>query len=459
MGKVYSSQNGVMRGRIGNTIYRKGQNATVASQYQPQVANPKTLGQSVQRAVFATVSQALAAMRSIVNHSHYGVNGRRQNEQRFVEQNIAQLRGLVIGNVQGSVPFEGVLNLKGAKGIQPAPYIISEGTLAFPRVDELTASAAKLPLSSELDLIDTIINQQDYENALGVLGLRAGEQISFIGIYDTATITAQFEGSDGVVQNFGQVIYASRVTFVEQLPEDFDGDLVKQVSGQIYKWNPQIIARSEGEMRVTITGQDFRHLVLGDGRQGNDDTLSCAAIVRSTRDLNGRYNYSNSQMVARPTSGTSFPRAINYVESYMDGATVELGARPFLNNPLQAVVGMATEGEVIRVNATIGGVALPSVLTADAAAEFSVPLPSTPTELYVNVRAGEHDIKSVNIVGKGADDVIASYVSEGQTVNVLTANSPAWYSSGAFDVSMLAAMTCIIMGGSGKLADGTEFTF
>lgn len=341
MGKVYSSQNGVMRGRIGNTIYRKGQNATVASQYQPQVANPKTLGQSAQRAVFATVSQALAAMRSIVNHSHYGVNGSRQNEQRFVEQNIAQLRGLVVGNIQGNVPYDGVLNLKGAKGIQPAPYIISEGTLAFPRVDEVTPSSAKLPISSELDLIDTILNQQDFENALGVLGLHAGEQLSFIGVYDTATIAAQFEGSDGVVQNFGQVVYASRITFVEQLPADFDGDLVKQVSGQIYQWNPQVIARSEGEMRITINGTDFRHLVLGDGRQGNDDTLSCAAIVRSARDLNGRYNYSNAQMMARPTSGTSFPRAINYVESYMAGATVELGERPFLNNPLQAVTAVS----------------------------------------------------------------------------------------------------------------------
>lgn len=458
MGKIYSSQNGVMRGRIGNTIYRKGQNATVASQYQPQVANPKTLGQSVQRAVFATVSQALAAMRSIVNHSHYGVSGSRQNEQRFVEQNIAQLRGLVIGNVQGSVPFEGVLNLKGAKGIQPAPYVISEGTLAFPRVDALTASAAKLPLSSDLDLIDTIINQQDYENALGVLGLRTGEQLSFVGIYDTATITAQFEGSDGVVQNFGQVVYASRVTFVEQLPEDFDGDLVKQISGQIYQWNPQIVARSEGEMRITIDGQDFRHLVLGDGRQGNDDTLSCAAIVRSARDINGRYNYSNAQMMARPTSGTSFPRAINYVESYMAGATVELGARPFLNNPLQAVISAPAESTLVA-EATLGGVELPEVIAAEGNATLAVTVPSRPATLKLKVRADGRDLESVDIASVGAGDTLVSYVSEGQTLIVLRAYGLVSYQDGVFTLDLQGVRSCNVLGGFGTLPDGTQFTF
>lgn len=457
MGKIYSSQNGVMRGRIGNTIYRKGQNATVASQYQPQVANPKTLGQSVQRAVFATVSQALAAMRSIVNHSHYGVSGSRQNEQRFVEQNIAQLRGLVIGNVQGSVPFEGVLNLKGTKGIQPAPYVISEGTLAFPRVDALTASAAKLPLSSDLDLIDTILNQQDYENALGVLGLHPGEQLSFVGIYDTATITAQFEGSDGVVQNFGQVVYASRVTFVEQLPEGFDGDLVKQVSGQIYQWNPQIVARSEGEMRITIDGQDFRHLVLGDGRQGNDDTLSCAAIVRSARDINGRYNYSNAQMMARPTSGTSFPRAINYVESYMIGATVELGERPFLNNPLQAVVG-GSKAESEHINVEI----LPAVASNADKVTIEIPLTSAPTEVVLNVQAaGGAATQSANAVGKSEGSSLASWPqTESYAATSLNIGDDNGYEGGYYSMSVLSSGgRAIVISGGFAIANGKTFTF
>lgn len=453
MAKIYSSQNGVMRGRIGNTIYRKGQNATVAAQYQPQVSNPKTLGQSVQRAVFATVSQALAGMRSIVNHSHYGVSGTRQNEQRFVEQNIAQLRGLVIGNVQGSVPFEGVLNLKGAKGIQPAPYIISEGTLAFPRVDAVTPSAAKLPLSTSLDLVDTILNQQDYENALRVLGLLPGDQLSFIGIYDTATLTAQFEGSDGIVQNFGQVVYASRVTFVEELPADFDGNLVKVVSGQVYQWNPQIIARAEGEMRVTIDGKDSQHLVLGDGRQGNDDTLSCAAIVRSARDINGRFNYSNTQMVARPTSGTSFPRAINYVESYMAGASVELGERPFLNNPLQAVTS-ASGASAQTISALFSGEALPGSITSEGGT-LELPLPSAPTSVRLSVRHNNVQANSSNLVGAVSANVLATFADDTK----LQAGDDAAYANGKFTCPLESTAGSIMLLGGTAVCGGVTYKF
>lgn len=452
MAKIYSSQNGVMRGRIGNTIYRKGQNATVAAQYQPQVANPKTLGQSVQRAVFATVSQALAGMRSIVNHSHYGVSGTRQNEQRFVEQNIAQLRGLIIGNVQGSVPFEGVLNLKGAKGIQPAPYIISEGTLAFPRVDAVTPAAAKLPLGTSLDLLDTIINQQDYENALRVLGLLPGEQLSFVGIYDTATLTAQFEGSDGTVQNFGQVVYASRVTFVDELPADFDGDLVKQVSGQIYQFNPQIVARSEGEMRVTIDGKDSQHLVLGDARQGNDDTLSCAAIVRSARDINGRFNYSNTQMVARPTSGSSFPRAINYVESYMAGASVELGKRPFLNNPIQAVT-TAGSSPSASVSATFEGTALPAAIDSKGGVLAISGLPAEPTDVRVNIQGGGQSINLMNAKGSPAP---AIWSGHGYALE----EAPK-YSAGtiSFSIAGNSGETALSIIGGYAFANGKRYSF
>lgn len=453
MGKIYSSQNGVMRGRIGNTIYRKGQNATIAAQYQPQVANPKTLGQSVQRAVFATVSQALAGMRSIVNHSHYGVSGTRQNEQRFVEQNIAQLRGLVIGNVQGSVPFEGVLNLKGAKGIQPAPYIISEGTLAFPRVDSVTPAAAKLPLGTSLDLVDTITDQADYETALRALGLLPGDQLSFVGIYDTATLTAQFEGSDGIVQNFGQVVYASRVTFVEELPSDFDGDLVKQVSGQVYQWNPQIIARSEGEMRVTIG--DTQHLTLGDARQGNDDTLSCAAIVRSARDINGRFNYSNTQMVARPTSGSSFPRAINYVESYMNGASVELGERPFLNNPLQAATTASGSAGSASIPTTASNI--PGAIAAGSSVAFNVELPAAPSEVRFRLSKEGAQLSSNNVVGAASGAAVVT----GQPI--VLDGAPAWDGNSVFEVQMsipegTSTQPFAVLGGF-AIVNGQRYTF
>lgn len=41
---------GSISGKVGNVVFSKGANGTIGRAYQPQVANPKTLGQSSQRA-------------------------------------------------------------------------------------------------------------------------------------------------------------------------------------------------------------------------------------------------------------------------------------------------------------------------------------------------------------------------------------------------------------------------
>ena len=41
---------GSISGKVGNVVFSKGANGTIGRSYQPQVANPKTLGQSTQRA-------------------------------------------------------------------------------------------------------------------------------------------------------------------------------------------------------------------------------------------------------------------------------------------------------------------------------------------------------------------------------------------------------------------------
>lgn len=41
---------GSISGKVGNVVFSKGANGTIGRSYQPQVANPKTLGQTTQRA-------------------------------------------------------------------------------------------------------------------------------------------------------------------------------------------------------------------------------------------------------------------------------------------------------------------------------------------------------------------------------------------------------------------------
>lgn len=62
MAKIYGI-NGVLSGKVGNTIFASKGGKTIARQYQPIVRNPKTLPQVIQRARFLTANglgQALA---------------------------------------------------------------------------------------------------------------------------------------------------------------------------------------------------------------------------------------------------------------------------------------------------------------------------------------------------------------------------------------------------------------
>lgn len=444
-----------MRGRIGNTVYRKGQKGTVASQYQPQVSNPKTLGQAAQRAVFASVSQAAAALRSIINHSHYGLLSKRDNEQRFVQQNLALVKGAVLGNIVGNVPFDGVLNLKGVKGIQPMPYRISEGTLAFQSVSALDNQWATLPLVEELLANDfDVTTQAEYETALRRIGINPGEQLSVVALYDTAGITGSFESNaEGMVYNRAYNVLASRVTFVEQIPEGFSGYLIETTdTPNVYRWNPALIARSEGAMLISQLNSNA--LLFGDARQGNDDALAASCVVRSAKDINGRYNYSTTSMVCRiPTGG--WPRAIAYVESYMAGASVELGERPFLNNPLLAATN-ATGSATISVTATT-----PLVVTSEETEALVLGLSELPASLILSVRKNgatpEEMITtdSADVMQLQAEAVVAQAGNSTLTLGSVPSVSGE-YTSVTLNCS---GAPLIVLGGYGTLADGTSFTF
>lgn len=441
-----------MRGRVGNTVYRKGQKGTIASQYQPQVSNPKTLGQAAQRAVFASVSQAAGALRSIINHSHYGLLSKRDNEQRFVQQNLALVKGAVLGNIVGNVPFDGVLNLKGVKGIQPMPYRISEGTLAFQSVSTLDNQWATLPLVEELLVNDFDVTTQDeYETALRRIGINPGEQLSVIALYDTAGITGSFDSNaEGIVYNRAYNVLASRVTFVEQLPEGFSGYLIEATdTPDVYRWNPALIARSEGAMLISQLNSNA--LLFGDARQGNDDALAASCVVRSAKDLNGRYNYSTTSMVLRnPTGG--WPRAIAYVESYMAGASAELGERPFLNNPLLAPTGTSSTTEDVSFDA-----GLPLMVMAGSPTDVLIDgITELPSSLYItavsSALAGVEE--SSDIMTLGVDDYIIP--SSGMTLEVVPVIQGGKL---VFSISAEESVSGTILSGRGVLADGTSFTF
>lgn len=436
-----------MRGRIGSTIYRKGQRAVIASQYQPQVSNPRSLGQAVQRCAFATATAAQAALSSIVDHSHYGLSGKRANLQRFVQQNAELLRGNIIGNMSEGAPFWGLLNIKGVRGIQPAPYKISEGTLPFQPASAFDASKVTIPSVDSQDWEDTFSTQAMYEDVLAAFGLVPGDQLSFIGIY----YAGYYSGQYGETKNLACHVLRSRVTFVTTLPTGFDGALI--VNG---KFNEALIARSEGSM--IVDGSNYGYIKFGDARQGNDDTLVAACVVRSQLDINGRYNYSTTSMLCDSSiPGYVYPAPADIVTSFTNQPSEDVSERPFLDNPNRVLVSSNADAS-IAASGAVAGEALPTLLSDDALQIDG--LPSQPSTLYLNVRAAGEDGVSANLMSLNNGDEMFPGATAGTPLNGwIFASINFEGDSLTVAINDTSANNVILMGGYGTLADGTRFTF
>lgn len=447
MAKVYSSLAGKMRGRVGSTVFRSGQKATVASQYNPSVANPRSAAQAVQRAAFATATTAQSALASIVDHSHEKMSGRRANLQRFVQQNTEMVRAGILADYSGG-ETNVLPTIRGARNISPAPYVISEGSLLFPRTqiyDLEDIMAAGFPtLSTPAENITT---QAEYEAALASIGLLPGDQLSLIAIIqDNDTQIASVTINDYPYPQFACEVVKARVTFVTELPAGFSGSLF-----HAGVFNSALIARREGTMLASIeqTGSD-QVFLASLPVVGNQYILAAAVLVRS-QESGDKVLYSNGRMACylEPESDIAWPRA----QSYMDGAKVQLGDMPFLDNPLTLVSTSSGSG-VLQAVATFDSDVMPALVTS-AGGSFDVELPGAPSEVVINVRYNNVTKQSTNLVSSVADEAVASFET-GQSLKAVSAST---YGSGKFTRTLEAENSGVMILSGYAIVNGQRYTF
>lgn len=322
MGKVYSPLAGNLVGRVGSTVFRKGQDATVASQYQPQVANPKTRAQSINRCAFSTATAAMSAMKFIADHSFEGVRGKRANLQRFVKLNQKLIASDIKAAFESSSDeMAGMINIKGVPYAQPYPYVISQGSLAPVNVDGLEDGYLKIQVSEDISLGSGISTQAQYEAALAAIGLAPGDELAVVSIYSSGS-AARIRTSGGLNDNFLTHAAAARVTFKAQLPNNFDETLIKNGV-----FNPALIVRSAGTLNVVNNEDTEPSLSLAVAADG---VLVGSAAIRSALDPSGKYLYSPATLVI---SEGGYEVSHFVVESYEATFAGGDGSDFYLDNP------------------------------------------------------------------------------------------------------------------------------
>lgn len=331
MGKIYSPLAGNVVGRVGATVYRKGQNSTVAAQYQPQVTNPKTRAQSINRCAFSTATAAQSALKFIADHSFEGVRGKRANLQRFMKLNQKLIASDIKAAFEGgSDEMAGMLNIKGVPYVQPYPYIVSQGSLAPFEIKGLEEQepdvySGVLLVGKNLTgspLTTPFTTQAGYEAALAAVGLDPGDELAVVSILSSGT-AARIRTSGGLNDNFLTHVVAARVTFKAVLPDEFNGSLI---GGG--RWNPELIERSAGTM-VAMSLQTGANTKLGLAVSANGKIVGSTAI-RSALDPSGRYLYSPATFIIRDDA---YEATQYIVESYEASFAGGDGSDYYLDNP------------------------------------------------------------------------------------------------------------------------------
>ena len=287
---------GGARGKVGNYVFQKGEKGTV-QRVRVKPANPKTLAQRKQRMSFAMATSAATALKFIVNHSFQNISGEKENIREFVRLNSKMIRAMVENFIAGIDGFHGNAQIKGARTAQAANYIISRGTAYFPTFAENQNNGLGVEYAAQgalTDLSATITTQAHYEAALAVLGVKPGDQLSLVSMYDYPTMIAQYDGEP----NYLGKVYASRITFLSELPENFSGTLI--VDGAI---NPALIEEKAGDVdmvfsTIAATADDPAKIVvaLDEDMIPAEASAQAIGVIRSVKDLNGKFEYSPCQL-------------------------------------------------------------------------------------------------------------------------------------------------------------------
>ena len=334
MAKVRSQLIGQGSGSIGNQVIYQSGGSTIVRAKAASVANPKTANQSVQRCILATSSKLTAALRGIVDHSFETKRVGRESEQYFQSITMQALRSAAAASLDGSATIIADYNLKGSSAlgfVQGMTIAKGSLTIAPQYVAESADYADGIQLGSGSTNLGTAFSTQEgYEAALAVLGLVPGDQLSIIACErDTTQPSASFDGKT----DFEDYIIKARYTFAPTLPDGFNGTLVNADTKRL---NEQLIVEKEGANLFAVVLDAVNNRVSFFEVSGSEDYAPVwFAVVRSQKQADDKFKYSNSHIVLTPAAGDLNTISPSY-KTYMAGTSeINLDDSLFLQNAEQ----------------------------------------------------------------------------------------------------------------------------
>ena len=329
---------GTGRGSVGDvTLYVSGgrQRSRVRRR---QIANPRSEKQAIQRMVLSAAAKMTSAYEPIVNHSWASIQEGIKSVQHFRSLAMKALRTSAVNAINrvqnyttGQFPIKGAPIVGSCEGIR-----VSSGSLGINGLVAVGSSSCRCVMGESFAA--TITTQAQYEAELRKLSLLPGDQLTLVvQTIDVNDVVASFTLDGGTVVNYADRVQFCRVVFKSQLPEGFSGGLLTQNA-----FNPALIEESQGILpnvsEVDVDGASFLEFNF---EEIINDEIEMAGVIRSQKQLNGKFKYSNSYMKLSTVLDDNI--APDVFPSYMNGVgEVNVGDKLYLQHAVASPFG---EGE------------------------------------------------------------------------------------------------------------------
>lgn len=303
------------------------------------IKNPRSEKQSIQRMVLATAAKMASAYEPIVNHSWESVQEGVKSVQHFRSLAMNTLRtaaAKIINDPSNRTPF-GQYAIKGAPIVGYVEGIrISSGSLGINGIIAQGTNTIRYTLGEALSTT-AITTQEQYAAELRKMSIQPGDQLTFVvQSINTNLVVASFTMDGETTPNYAERVQFCRVVFKSQLPENFSGTIIAGSS-----FNPDLIEESQGELPTVAAAGTAPEAYLDFGFASALDVdyeIESAGIIRSQKQLNGSFKYSNSYM--KDFGALDDNNADIAYMSYMDGVgEINVGDTLYLQHAIAAPFG------------------------------------------------------------------------------------------------------------------------
>lgn len=369
---------GQARGKVGSVVFSRLNGKQITRSLAESVKNPRSDGQNVQRAIFATVNAFASAVRDVVDHSWQSTKEGADSVNRFVSINVKKLRASYISGAAIDLMSKG-------EGLPYAnAYRMSQGSLGIQRLFVGTAQAAQhFAVYQEQDWEGNVVDAAMLQSILPAFA--PGCEIAVVKVYynevehfhyvtkDRAVFLSDFTGLDGI-----DIVTPTGITaaYLDQ-NKTTDRTVLRVVGGNS---GNKLLAVSEAI-----------------GTSAENNTLVACAVIVSQKDSSGKWIYTTSDMVTVDgwNDAHSLTAAIN---SYGNTSAAETTSDLYLQQSSieQSDATVTPIGQLfVAVAASQAGASLDKV-DGEGVQSMSIEVPAASTGNVVvagSIAKGGNDIK------------------------------------------------------------------